>query len=70
MAQFEKERRRAPAQALPRLEARTLAENYLYRAGHNPKELDAVAPLLQEAGGHRTFAKQLGGAPPPRPWTY
>lgn len=65
LARFEKDYR--PSRVPPN--PRALAETCLYRAGHDPRELDAVAPLLQEAAENRTFAKQLSGVPPTRPWT-
>lgn len=55
------ERERHPGSAAVPLNPRTLAETYLTRAGHDPKELDAIAPLLAEAGGNRKFQRQLTG---------
>jgi hypothetical protein len=70
LAKFEKDHRPSPAHPLPNLNPRTLAETYLYRAGHDPKELDAVVPLLKEAAENRTFARQMsGGVQPARTWT-
>ncbi len=69
LAKFEKERGYGGTSLPPDLNPKVLAATYLYRAGHNPKELDAVAPLLKEAAENRSYAKQLTGAPPARPWT-
>jgi Peptidase family M48 len=68
LAKFEKERRLGTATPPPP-NPRSLAESCLYRAGHDPRELDAVAPLLKEAADNTTFAKQLTGTPPVRSWT-
>lgn len=69
LAKFEKERRYTPSKPAPPPNPRVVAEACLYRAGHNPKELDAIAPLLQEASTNRTFSKQLTGTDTPRAWT-
>jgi hypothetical protein len=44
-----------------------LARGYLTKAGYTEKDLDLVAPLLQEAMNHATFEKQLASPASPNP---
>lgn len=71
LARFEKERKQRQ-QAPPAPDPRALARSYLTRTGYPATELEAAAPILQEAAENNTFARQLkapGMALPTRTWT-
>jgi predicted Zn-dependent protease len=69
LARYDQERRRALSEVPPPPDPRLLARSYLTKAGYDAAELEAVARLLQAAAANTTFAKQLTGTPPARPWT-
>jgi hypothetical protein len=68
LAKFEKERPK-PGAAPPPPDPMVLARIYLKKAGFDPRELDVVAPLLQEARASCAIERQLISGQTARPWT-
>jgi hypothetical protein len=69
LAKYEKERPKPGAAPPPPPDPMVLARIYLKKAGFDPKELDAVAPLLQEARASCTLERQIISGQTARPWT-
>lgn len=69
LAKYEKEYRRRPSgDRIPLPDPKTLAANYLTKAGYTPADLDAAVPLLRSADENVALEKQLTTSPTPRPW--
>jgi hypothetical protein len=64
LAKYEQERERKIAVAAASApDPKTVARDYLVKAGFAPTELEGVASLLKAAGEQNSFAKQLGTVP-------
>jgi len=59
LAQLEGKRKPVPKAGLPPPDARSLAIDYLTKAGYKPEELTAVEPLLRAAATNTTLEKQI-----------
>ena len=70
MAKFDKERKRTTLPPGPPVDPDVLARTYMEKAGYPVADLDAVTPVLREAGRKVTLEKQMSTAPSlERPWT-
>jgi hypothetical protein len=65
LTKYDREHRRS-CNDLPPPTADVLARAYLAKAGYDPKELDAVAPLLRDAEAHVALERQMTGQAPPK----
>jgi hypothetical protein len=62
LARYDKERRQAQQPAPPPPPA-SLARTYMQSAGYDPKDLDAVAPLLRKADQNNSLEQLMTGKP-------
>lgn len=67
LGKFEKSGGRPQPRALPP-DPILLAKNFLARAGHSARDLEAVQPHLKEAEKHSDLEKRLTGGSTVRPW--
>lgn len=72
LGKWERQNRRPNNVPAPPPDPQLLARTYLTRAGYSVRELDEVGPMLQQATGNTTLARQLSGQTPgqvQRSWT-
>lgn len=69
LARFENSNPKTTSRRLPRPNPMKLAGGYLEKAGYQAGQLDAVAPILQEADKNVALERRFKGALPQSPWT-